>query len=124
MGSSQVHLLVVEDNRNLTANLFDYFEARGHVLDAALWLTHIGGAAAGGLLVATWLPSMLDSTMSPAYSPGLYGSLVFIALNLHHYAIDAAIWRHDGPHLARISKGPQPTTAVEPSTAKPVAAPA
>lgn len=30
-----MHLLVVEDNRSLLANLFDYFEARGHVLDAA-----------------------------------------------------------------------------------------
>lgn len=28
-------LLVVEDNQSLVANLFDYFEARGHVLDAA-----------------------------------------------------------------------------------------
>ncbi|MDO5610421.1 MAG: response regulator transcription factor [Pseudomonadota bacterium] len=30
-----MRLLVVEDNRDLLANLFDYFEARGHVLDAA-----------------------------------------------------------------------------------------
>lgn len=30
-----MHLLIVEDNRSLLANLFDYFEARGHVLDAA-----------------------------------------------------------------------------------------
>ena len=30
-----MRLLVIEDNRNLIANLFDYFEARGHVLDAA-----------------------------------------------------------------------------------------
>ncbi|AWV05842.1 response regulator transcription factor [Marilutibacter maris] len=30
-----MRLLVVEDNRNLMANLFDYFEARGHQLDAA-----------------------------------------------------------------------------------------
>lgn len=30
-----MRLLVVEDNRNLVANLFEYFEARGHVLDAA-----------------------------------------------------------------------------------------
>lgn len=30
-----MRLLVVEDNRNLMANLFDYFEARGHALDAA-----------------------------------------------------------------------------------------
>ena len=30
-----MRLLVIEDNRNLTANLFDYFESRGHTLDAA-----------------------------------------------------------------------------------------
>jgi DNA-binding response OmpR family regulator len=30
-----MRLLVVEDNRSLLANLFDYFESRGHVLDAA-----------------------------------------------------------------------------------------
>jgi len=30
-----MRLLIIEDNRNLVANLFDYFEARGHVLDAA-----------------------------------------------------------------------------------------
>lgn len=30
-----MRVLVVEDNRNLVANLFEYFEARGHVLDAA-----------------------------------------------------------------------------------------
>ncbi len=30
-----MRLLVIEDNRQLVANLFDYFEARGHVVDAA-----------------------------------------------------------------------------------------
>jgi DNA-binding response OmpR family regulator len=30
-----MRLLVIEDNRNLVANLFDYFEPRGHALDAA-----------------------------------------------------------------------------------------
>ena len=30
-----MRLLVIEDNRELVANLFQYFEARGHVLDAA-----------------------------------------------------------------------------------------
>ncbi len=30
-----MHLLIIEDNHSLTANLFDYFEARGHTLDAA-----------------------------------------------------------------------------------------
>ncbi|WP_066097468.1 response regulator transcription factor [Xanthomonas massiliensis] len=30
-----MRLLIIEDNRHLIANLFEYFEARGHVLDAA-----------------------------------------------------------------------------------------
>jgi DNA-binding response OmpR family regulator len=30
-----MRVLVVEDNRNLVANLFEYFEGRGYVLDAA-----------------------------------------------------------------------------------------
>lgn len=30
-----MRVLVVEDNRNLVANLFEYFEARGYALDAA-----------------------------------------------------------------------------------------
>jgi DNA-binding response OmpR family regulator len=34
-GSGRMRVLVVEDNRNLVANLFEYFEARGYALDAA-----------------------------------------------------------------------------------------
>jgi DNA-binding response OmpR family regulator len=30
-----MRILVIEDNRSLVANLFDYFEARGHLMDAA-----------------------------------------------------------------------------------------
>jgi DNA-binding response OmpR family regulator len=30
-----MRVLIVEDNRNLVANLFEYLEARGHVVDAA-----------------------------------------------------------------------------------------
>ncbi len=30
-----MHLLIIEDNHSLTANLFEYFEGRGHTLDAA-----------------------------------------------------------------------------------------
>src|SRR5690606_2446296 len=86
---------------------------------ATLWMSIMGGALAFGLLTSSWLPSVLDGSTTTAL-PGLYGSLVFIALNLHHYAIDAAIWRHDGPHLARISKGPQPA-AVEQQPALAVA---
>ncbi|HEC16722.1 MAG TPA: response regulator transcription factor [Sedimenticola sp.] len=30
-----MHILVIEDNPDLVANLYDFFEARGHVVDAA-----------------------------------------------------------------------------------------
>lgn len=36
----------------------------------------------------------------------MIGSLIFVALNLHHYVIDATIWRAGGEHVARISRGP------------------
>ncbi|WP_313219292.1 response regulator transcription factor [Stenotrophomonas sp.] len=57
-----MRLLVIEDNRQLVANLFDYFESRGHVLDVApdgvtglhLAVTHLYDA-----LVLDWmLPRM------------------------------------------------------------------
>jgi DNA-binding response OmpR family regulator len=35
MDATTLRLLVIEDNRELAANLFAYFEARGHALDAA-----------------------------------------------------------------------------------------
>ena len=30
-----MHILLIEDNRDLATNLFDYFEARGHTMDLA-----------------------------------------------------------------------------------------
>lgn len=89
----------------------DWAHEQGETAIPTQWLSIMGGALAAGLLLASWLPSILDSSLVTPATPGLYGSLVFIALNLHHYAIDAAIWRHDGPHIARISKGPQAATA-------------
>lgn len=35
MKRNTMRLLIIEDNHSLLANLFEYFEARGHVLDAA-----------------------------------------------------------------------------------------
>lgn len=92
----------------------DWAREQGETNLGALWTSIIGGALAGGLLLAAWLPSVLDASLASPGVPGLYGSLVFIALNLHHYAIDAAIWRHDGPHLVRVSKGPRPAGAAVP----------
>lgn len=94
----------------------DWAHEQGEDAIPTLWLSLMGGALAAGLLLSSWLPTTLDASIDSPAMPGLYGSLLFIALNLHHYAIDAAIWRHDGPHIARISKGPQVAVA-EPAPA-------
>ena len=57
-----MRLLVVEDNRSLVANLFDYFESRGHVLDAApdgRTGLHLAATQAYDAVVLDWmLPRM------------------------------------------------------------------
>lgn len=57
-----MRLLVIEDNRNLVANLFDYFEARGHVLDVApdgVTGLHLASTQRYDALILDWmLPRM------------------------------------------------------------------
>ncbi len=57
-----MRLLVIEDNRNLIANLFDYFEARGHVLDVApdgITGLHLAGTQSYDAILLDWmLPRM------------------------------------------------------------------
>lgn len=58
-----MHLLVIEDNRSLVANLFDYFEARGHTLDAApdgLTGLHLATTQAFDAIVLDWMLPRLD----------------------------------------------------------------
>jgi DNA-binding response OmpR family regulator len=58
-----MRLLVIEDNRNLVANLFDYFEARGHVLDAApdgVTGLHLASTQAHDVIVLDWMLPGLD----------------------------------------------------------------
>ena len=58
-----MRLLVVEDNRDLVANLFHYFEARGHVLDAApdgVIGLHLATAQAYDALVVDWMLPRMD----------------------------------------------------------------
>ncbi|HQZ33285.1 MAG TPA: hypothetical protein PK020_02615 [Ilumatobacteraceae bacterium] len=73
------------------------------------WLCVFGGATAGGLLVATWVPDMIDRAAPELPLPGVIGALFFVALNLHHYAIDASMWRSGGQHVRRIVNGPAPS---------------
>ena len=58
-----MRLLVIEDNRSLVANLFDYFEARGHTLDAApdgLTGLHLAGTQVYDAIVLYWLMPRLE----------------------------------------------------------------
>ena len=58
-----MRLLVIEDNRNLVANLFDYFEARGHVLDAApdgITGLHLAATQRYDAIVLDWMLPRLD----------------------------------------------------------------
>ncbi|MGI8561890.1 MAG: response regulator transcription factor [Luteimonas sp.] len=58
-----MRLLVVEDNRSLVANLFDYFESRGHVLDAAPdgpTGLHLASTHAYDVVVLDWMLPRLD----------------------------------------------------------------
>jgi DNA-binding response OmpR family regulator len=53
-----MRLLVIEDNRNLVANLFDFFEARGHVLDAApdgITGLHLATTQAYDAVILDWM---------------------------------------------------------------------
>jgi len=57
-----MRLLVIEDNRQLVANLFDYFESRGHVLDVApdgVTGLHLAVSQSYDALILDWmLPRM------------------------------------------------------------------
>lgn len=58
-----MRILVVEDNGNLVANLFEYFEARGHVLDAApdgLTGLHLAVTQSFDVVVLDWMLPRLD----------------------------------------------------------------
>ncbi|HEY9253955.1 MAG TPA: response regulator transcription factor [Stenotrophomonas sp.] len=58
-----MRLLVIEDNRNLVANLFDYFEARGHVLDAAPDGTtglHLATTQTYDAIILDWMMPRMD----------------------------------------------------------------
>lgn len=77
------------------------------------WLSVFGGAAAGGILLTNWLPDAAGSTFSSPGLPEVLAVLVFAYFNLHHYAVDATIWRSGGDHVVRMSKGPQLTAPID-----------
>jgi hypothetical protein len=66
------------------------------------WASVFGAGLATGMLLSYWLPMWLGSATG-ATSLGLFpAALLFVFFNLHHYAVDAAIWRSGGDHIRRI----------------------
>ena len=58
-----MRLLVIEDNRSLVANLFDYFEARGYTLDAApdgVTGLHLASTQVYDAIVLDWMLPRLE----------------------------------------------------------------
>jgi len=58
-----MRLLVIEDNRQLVANLFDYFESRGHVLDVApdgITGLHLAGSHPYDAVILDWMLPRLE----------------------------------------------------------------
>ena len=58
-----MRLLVIEDNRSLVANLFEYFEARGHTLDAApdgVTGLHLATTQAYDAVIIDWMLPRMD----------------------------------------------------------------
>src|ERR1035437_7681310 len=59
-----MRVLIIEDNRDLAANMFDYLEAKGHVVDAA-------GDGITGMHLA--LVNQYDAIVLDIMLPGLDG---------------------------------------------------
>jgi DNA-binding response OmpR family regulator len=58
-----MHILVIEDNHDLVVNLFEYLEARGHVVDAApdgVTGLHLATHHAFDVVVLDWMLPRLD----------------------------------------------------------------
>ena len=79
-----MRLLVIEDNRSLVANLFEYFEARGHVLDAApdgITGLHLATTQAYDIIILDWmLPRMEGNEVLRRLREGTASSVPVIML--------------------------------------------
>jgi DNA-binding response OmpR family regulator len=62
-GGKPMRILIIEDNRRLVANLFDYFEPRGHQLDAAPdgpSGLHLAASGDHDVVVLDWMLPRMD----------------------------------------------------------------
>lgn len=83
---------------------------RGEAQPKLWWCSVFGGALAAGMLLTYWVPTWLGVAGGQALGVGL-AAMIFVVLNLHHYAIDATIWRSRSDHVKRIVGSYSPTVA-------------
>jgi hypothetical protein len=74
-------------------------------IGAVWWLNIFAGAACGGLLMSRWAPQLLDAQFAAHNGPRLFAAAFFVFLNLHHYLIDATIWRSKGSLVKAVVRG-------------------
>ncbi len=74
------------------------------------WLNIFAGAACGGLLLSRWAPQFLDAHVVAGRGPLLFTAAFFVFLNLHHYLIDASIWRSKGELVKAMVRTPAAAT--------------
>lgn len=73
------------------------------------WCSVFGGALATGMLLTYWLPMWLGYAGGAQLGVTM-AAMLFVVFNLHHYAIDAVLWRSRDGHVRRITRGPSTTT--------------
>ena len=94
---SRVELSRVETSRVETAGATS-------LLTPTRWFEMLGGAACGGFLLSNWLPSVLGRVFDRPALPLMFAALFFVFLNLHHYIIDAVVWRSSGDVVRSIAR--------------------
>jgi hypothetical protein len=85
---------------------------RGTQRGVVWWLNIFAGAACAGLLLSRWLPGLLDNQFGAGGGALLFAAAFFVFLNLHHYLIDASIWRSKGELVRAMMRKPEPAAAV------------
>lgn len=87
---------------------------RGEGSARAWWGCVFGFGLATGMLLTYWAPTWLGSFGGER--AGLVpAAMLFVVFNLHHYAIDAGVWRSPDGHVRRIVAGPRSADSSQPS---------
>lgn len=87
----------------------------GQSVTASWWLNIFMGVTAGGLLASRWLPGLIDRQLDPA-APLLAAACFFVFLNLHHYLLDATIWKSGGSLVRAVVSRPSTADSRVPAT--------